>query len=65
MILQKIIKHLIHHFLFYLHALGGIYYTIFCHASRTSLCYIPIFLFDHIPIDEPHKWVIIWVHFSS
>jgi len=34
---QKIVKHFIHHSSFYLHALGGICYTVFFHASCTSL----------------------------
>ncbi len=34
---QKLVKHPNHHSLFCLHALGGICYTIFCHASCTFL----------------------------
>jgi len=34
---QKLVRHLNHHYSFYLHALGGICYAIFAHASCTSL----------------------------
>ena len=47
--LHWLVKHLIHHSLFFLHALGGIYYTTFCHISYS---------FPLPYLEVPKHWII-------